>query len=52
MLKGAVVRGPSIVLARYQVVAKIRGHEIESPRPYKNFLGYDANAFYLSTNLI
>lgn len=51
MLKGAVVRGPSIVLARYQVVTKIRGHEIEGPRPYKNFLGNDANAFYLSTNL-
>ena len=53
MPKGAVVGGPSIVFTRYHEVGvtMIRDHQIENPRIWKNILGYDANALYLSTML-
>ena len=51
MLKEAVVGGPSLVFTKYHEVGVtgIRSHQIAEPRLCKNILGYDANAFYLST---
>jgi len=53
MLKGAVVRGPSLVFTWYHEVGvtKIRTQQTVEPRLCKNILGYHANALYLSTML-
>ena len=53
MLKEAVVGGLSLIFKRYHEVGvtRIRPHRIAEPRLFKNILGYDANALYLSTML-
>ena len=53
MLKGAVVRGLSIVFKGYHEagVTRMRPHRFDEPWFCKRILGYDANALYLSTIL-
>jgi len=52
-LKAAVSDGPSIVFTRYHEAGAtgIRSHQYPAAKPCKRILGYDANAFYLSTML-
>jgi len=53
MLKGPVVRGPSLVLTRYHEagITGIRSHQFAEPRLCKKILGFNASALYLSTML-
>ena len=51
MLKGAVVRGPSLVFTRMHEAGKtrIRSYQIKNPKVCQKILGFDANALYLLT---